>query len=271
MANRIKLAVSVVESTQNSKLVGDSKMANWLTTYTEVGPTCPRECWFHPDSIYADKLKALKLKACYTKRGHVSFSVSANKFAGADVGPGSLQPVRQQFDRIFEMHTAGRKVVDGLRWQTGGDLLHPIDGTPWLEYIDLIMYVTDRCLSLGIPVIGFTATWRDPEVQCLRGRFHASVQTYKDAVLATRAGWTVAYATAEVLVPQALEELKQLGQVPVYCPEQAGKAKSCHECGVCATLDASKLHAIPGEPKYMQFRKRNPKLEIPFSIVLKNH
>jgi hypothetical protein len=271
MRNAQKNAVTVVESTQNGKLVGKSEVYNWATTYTEVGPTCPRECWFHPDSIYADKLKALQLKACYTKRGHVSFSVAANKFAGADVSETAMIPIKAQFDRIFVMHQAGRKIVDGLRWQTGGDILHPITGEPWKEYIDLILYVTGRCVELGIPVIGFTATWRHPDVQVLRGKFHASVQTFQDAKYATDLGWTVAYAVKDILVPIAVEELRQLGQRAVFCPEQAGKATSCSDCGWCAVADSSKLHEVPGESKYMQYRKRFATIDIPGSIVLKNH
>lgn len=271
MAKRIKTAVTVVENTQNSKLIGKSKMYNWITTYTEVGPTCPTTCWFHPDSVFADDLKALKLKPCYTKRGHVRFSVAAEKFAGADVSDGALLPVREHFDRILMMHEAGRKTVDGIRFQTGGDILHPVTGQPWMEFIDLILYVINRCLVLGIPVIGFTATWRYPEVQVLRGKFHASVQTFADAQQAIDMGWTVAYAVGEQDVPMALGQLRSLNKKAVFCPEQAGKAASCSDCGICAVADASALDEVLYESKYMQYRKRFDTFDIPLSIVLKNH
>jgi hypothetical protein len=266
-----KTAVTVVENTGNTKLVGTSTMYNWITTYTEVGPTCPTTCWFHPESLYADELKKLKLKACYTKRGHVSFSVAASKFAGADTSDGALAPVRERFDRIFLMHEAGRKTVDGIRFQTGGDILHPVTGQPWMEFIDIILYAIERALPLGIPVIGFTATWRYPEVQVLRRKFHASVQTFADAKQATEMGWTVAYAVGEQDVPQAVSELRSLGQRAVYCPEQAGKAKSCSDCGLCAVADSSRLDRVLWEEDYMLYRKRFVLNDIPVSIVLKNH
>lgn len=266
-----KTAVTVVENTGNTKLVGKSEMYNWLTTYTEVGPTCPVTCWFHPESIHADELKKLKLKACYTKRGHVSFSVAASKFAGADTSDGALIPVRERFDRILLMHEAGRKVVDGIRFQTGGDILHPVTGQPWMEFIDLILYVIERALPLGIPVIGFTATWRYPEVQVLRRKFHASVQTFADAKQAVEMGWTVAYAVGEKDVPQALSELRSLGQRAVYCPEQAGLTASCSDCGLCAVADSSVLNQVLYESRYMFYRKRYVGFDIPVSIVLKNH
>ena len=267
----INVPVTLVQNTQNGKLTGGDKNVTWMTTYTEVGPTCPRECWFHPDSIYADKLRALQLKACYTKRGHVSFSVASSKFEGAYLGDGALQYLRDEFDRIFLLHKHGRRVVDGLRWQTGGDILHPETGEPWMEYIQLILDVIDQCVELGIPTIGFTATWRHPDVQVLRGKFHASVQTFPDAKQAIESGWTVAYAVKDILVPEALAELRALGARAVFCPEQAGKTDSCSNCGVCAVADMYKLHTIPGIEKYMQYRKRFVGIDIPLSIVLKNH
>ena len=266
-----KLAVSVVEGTTTSKLIDGSPYYYWLTTYTEVGPTCPVECWFHPVSVFKAEAKALKLKPCYTLHGHVKFNVVPKKFEGADYGEDAMIPVRHRFDHAFLLHRHGRKVIDGLRWQTGGDILHPETGRPWVAFIDLILSVTEEAVSLGIPVIGFTATWREPESQRLRGKFHASVQTIEDARLAISMGWTVAYAVPKDKVQSAVAELRALGVRVVFCPEQAGKARSCSDCGVCAVADSSRLHEVPFEERYMQYRKRFDRIDIPLSIVLSMH
>jgi hypothetical protein len=270
-APKAPLAVTVVMNTKNEKLIGKSELYNWVTTYTEVGPTCPTSCWFHPESEFTEQRKALGLKACYTKRGRVSFSVSAKRFDGADYGPDAMVPVKERFDRMFFLHESRREVVDGIRFQTGGDILHPFTGRPWVEFIELIKYVIDRALVLGIPVIGFTATWREPEVQVLRGLFHASVQTFEDAQQALAMGWTVAWAVGVDETQQAVSQLRTAGARAVFCPEQAGKAKSCSDCGICAVADASRLDEVPGEDNYMLYRKRFVLPTIPLSIVLKNH
>jgi len=271
MRKQAPMPVTVTESTRTSKLVGESKIFNVVATTTQVGPTCPRECWFHPDSLFKAEAKALGLKPCYTLSGPMFFQVRASKFEGADFGSESLLPVRAKFDSILQMHRFGRKVVDLIRWQTGGDILHPETGRPWVAFIDLILAVTLEATSMGIPVIGFTATWREPESQRLRGLFHASVQTIEDAALAISMGWTVAYAVLEKDVPQAVAELRKLGVRAVYCPEQADKTDSCCNCGICASGDAVLFHEVPFEIRYMMYRKKFLLSGIPMCIVLKMH
>ena len=271
MGKQAQLPVTVVESTRTGKLVGESKIFNVAATITQVGPTCPLRCWFHPNSMFKAEAKALGLKPCYTLKGKMSLHVRSSKFEDADFGSESLLPVRAKFDYILQMHKLGRKPLDLIRWQTGGDILHPETGRPWVAFIDLILAVTSEATSMGIPVIGFTATWREPESQRLRGLFHASVQTLEDAALAISMGWTVAYAVLEKDVPQAVAELRKLGVRAVYCPEQAGKTDSCCNCGICATADAMLFHEVPFEIRYMAYRKKFAILGIPLCIVLKMH
>lgn len=266
-----KLAVNVIESTKTSKLVGASKIFNVVATITPVGPTCPVTCWFHPNSLFKAEAKALGLKPCYTLKGKMSLHVRESKFEGADVGHEALLPVRAKLDYILQMHKMGRKVVDLIRWQTGGDILHPETGRPWVAFIDLILEVTAQATSMGIPVIGFTATWREPESQRLRGLFHASVQTLEDAALAISMGWTVAYAVLAKDVNQAVQDLRKLGVRAVFCPEQAEKTDSCCNCGICASAEVALFREVPFEVRYMMYRKKFEQAGIPLCVVFQMH
>jgi hypothetical protein len=268
---KINLPVRVVEGTQTSKLTDGNPNYYWYTTYALVGPTCPTTCWFHPESIHKEEAQKLGMKPCYALHGRVRLNVVPVRFAGADFGDDGLIAVRQRFEHGFLLHQHGRRVIDGIRWQTGGDVLHPETGRPWVAFIDLIVDVTRQAVSLGIPVIGFTATWREPESQKLRGIFQASVQTLEDAKLAISMGWSVAYAVMKGEVQTAVRELRALGVRAAFCPEQAGKADSCSNCGLCATLDERNMHEVPFEVRYMHYRKRFASIDVPMAIVFEIH
>ena len=141
MAKKKQLPVNVVQNSKNRKLSALKPTYNVVTTYTEVGPTCPTECWFHPKSIHTAMREELKLKACYTKKGPTNFLVSAKAFQDADFTQLGIDDVARVFDGILTMHKYRRKHVDLIRWQTGGDLLHPWTGVIWDEFVDLILDV----------------------------------------------------------------------------------------------------------------------------------
>jgi hypothetical protein len=273
MAKKKQLPVNVVQNSKNRKLSALKPTYNVVTTYTEVGPTCPHKCWFHPTGEYLEQAKALGLKLCYTKKGPTNFLVSAKAFQDADFTKLGIDDVARVFDGILTMHKYRRKHVDLIRWQTGGDLLHPWTGVIWDEFVDLILDVAAFSRPLGIPTIGFTATWRDPKVQRLKGFFHASVQTPDDAAHAIDLGWSVAYAVLEPLVPHAIKTIKELPTpLPVvYCPEQSGRAESCADCGLCCVVDPAAITPHPLEPKYMLYRRKVGEYLIPMNVVFKNH
>ena len=266
-----QLPINLIEGTQNRKLIGESTNYNFLTTYQEVGPTCPTTCWFHPQSVHVTERKELGLNACYTLKGQMARHVSKAKFADAVWDGNELNILRQDLGFKFLMHASGRKAIDGIRWSTGGDILHPDTGEVWEEFVDLIIDADDKALELGIPTIGFTATWRMPGAQRLRGHFHASCQTEAEVLEAVSLGWTVAYAVHKDKVNDALSFFRTNNIKGTWCPEQAGKAKSCADCGICARYNSyvHKLH--PLEANYMRFRHKNDTINIPWSIILVSH
>jgi len=266
-----QLPINLIEGTQNKKLIGNSANYNFLTTYQEVGPTCPTSCWFHPQSIHLAERKTAGLNGCYTLKGQMARHVSKAKFEEAVWDGNELNILRQDLGFKFLMHSSGRKAIDGIRWSTGGDILHPDTGEVWEEFVDLIIDADDKALELGIPTIGFTATWRMPGAQRLRGHFHASCQTDSEVLEAVAMGWTVAYAVPKTKVEDAQAFFKLHNVAGVFCPEQAGKADSCADCGICARYNSYVHKSHPLEANYMRFRRNNKTINIPSSIILANH
>jgi hypothetical protein len=265
------LPINLIENTQNGKLKGDSVNYNFLTTYQEVGPTCPTTCWFHPQSVHFTERKELGLNACYTLKGQMARHVSKAKFANAVWDGNELNILRQDLGFKFLMHASGRKAIDGIRWSTGGDILHPDTGEVWDDFVDLIIDANDKALELGIPTIGFTATWRMPGAQRLRGHFHASCQSEADVLEAVAMGWTVAYAVPKGKVEEALAFFKLHGIDGCWCPEQAGKTDSCANCGICARYNSYVHKQHPLEPHFMRYRRKDRSINVPRSIVLVSH
>ncbi len=273
MAKNKMLPIHVVENSANSKLSVRGSGFNVITTYAEVGPTCPRKCWFHPTGEYLEQAKALGLKPCYTKKGPTNFLVSAKAFQEADYTQLGIDGVAEVFNRILTMHKYHRKHVDLIRWQTGGDILHPWTGQVWDEFVDLILDVAAISKPLGIPTIGFTATWREPGAQRLRRFFHASVQNEADARQASEMGWTVAYAVLKQDVPAGMKFLRSLSTEikALPCPEQTGKADSCANCGACCYGDFTIVSPHPIEPSYMKYRRMLDSYLVPINLLLIQH
>ena len=268
---QVQLPITLIENTQNSKLIGKSKHYNFWTTYQEVGPTCPTSCWFHPQSEHLAERKAAGLNGCYTLKGNMARHVSAAKFADAVHDGDEINKLRAEIGFKFLMHSSGRKGVDGIRWSTGGDILHPSSGEVWTEFVDLIIDSNDKALELGIPTFGFTAAWRMPGAEKLIGHFHASCQTAADVLDAVSRGWTVAYAVGKNKVDEATAFFKEHSIAGVFCPEQAGKVNSCADCGICARYNSYVHSEHPLEANYMRYRRKNKTINIPSSIILVTH
>jgi hypothetical protein len=263
--------ITVVENTENGKLTDKNKNYNAITTYQQVGPTCPTSCWFHPESQHKDERIAAGLKPCYTLGYTVRRHVSAAKFAGAEYTAEELLLIRRNFGLKFLMHSAGRKAIDGIRWSTGGDILNPDTGEVWHEFVDLILDVNEMALSLGIPTFGFTAAWRMPGADRLRGHFHASCQSRQDVLDAAAAGWTFAYAIPKERLHQELAWLAENGLTAVACTEQTGKSSCCLSCGICFRHNTAIHQNHPLVDDYMKYRKRVKKIDIPFNLILFSH
>lgn len=263
--------ITLVENTGNGKLTARKKNYNFWTTYQPVGPSCPTSCWFHPYGDHKEEAKAAGLKPCYTLGYTTRKTVSPEKFKDAVYSVEELQILRRKFEIGFLMHSSGRKAIDGIRWSTGGDILHPQTGEVWTEFVDLILDIDDMALELGIPTIGFTAAWRMPGAERLRGHFHASCQSRQDVLDAVAAGWTFAYAIDKKRAAEEFAWLASMGITGVGCPEQTGKAESCADCGICARYNSYIHQGHPLEANYMRYRKRNKSISIPHNIVLFSH
>lgn len=267
--------IKVVFGSANEKLVG-KKIAGTnilkyvaMTTYSEVGPTCPVSCWFHPTSERRAEWPE-GFKPCYAKRGHTAFSTGAKAFEGATFDDFGLLRVQSRIDNMMSSHAAEDAVIDIIRWHTGGDVLYPNTGEVWDQHIDLILDTAHKATELGIPMIGYTAAWRLDGVQPLKHLFLASCQSYEEAELAASMGWQVALAVVKDQYEEALAFLRGLGLKVIGCPEQLGKADSCAECGWCAYVDPDRIRKHM-RTKYMLYRKRGKQIGLAGSVLFIVH
>lgn len=262
--------IKLVVDSHNIKLVGPipGKFTAG-TTYSEVGPTCPLTCWFHPNSDFKSQWPE-GFKACYATKGHVRFSTTAKAYEGATFDGFGLTRVKARIDAMLTQHIAGDRIMDLFRWHTGGDILHPHTGEVWTEHVELILDSATKFMDVGIPLIGYTACWRLDGAQPLKNIFLASVQTREDVELAISMGWHVAWAVRECDYQESLAFLRSLGEKTVGCPEQHEKAQSCAQCGWCAHLNPDRLHTHKyGD--YMLYRKKGRIVGLAGSVLFIVH
>lgn len=282
--NNTPTPIKVTVGTANSKLVGSyipgTKLLKYvaMTTYSEVGPTCPTSCWYHPVSDRRAEWP-VGMKSCYATHGKTAFSTNAKAYEGATYDDFGLLRVASRIDNMMSSHAADDAIIDVIRWHTGGDVLYPNTGEVWDQHIDLILDTAHKATELGIPLIGYTAAWRLDGVQPLKDIFLASVQSREEAELAVSMGWQIAMSViigikekrlkqiiagalptddevAELAkFDETLQFMRSLGLTVIKCPEQWAKADSCAECGWCATLDPQRLRKHT-RSKYMLYRKR---------------
>ncbi len=262
--------IKFVENTGNTKLVGTKPVQyTAATTYSWVGPTCPTSCWFHPESVHRSRWPE-GFRACYATKGHTAFQTNANVFAESEYDASGLAVVRARIEGMILKHRAQDIVVDVFRWHTGGDILVPNEDRVWDAHVDLILWAAEECRINGIPFIGYTAAWRYPGAERLKDVFLASVQDEESAVEALNAGWTVAYGVLKEDAEAAVEWLRARGHKATMCPELAGKAKSCAECGLCAALDTERMHQHK-LARYMLYRRKSKSVAPEVMIVFPIH
>jgi hypothetical protein len=270
MAKMANTPIKLVVDSHNTKLVGPIKGKFTAgNTYSEVGPTCPTTCLFHPVSERKDEWP-IGFKSCYATKGHVRFSTTAKAYVGATYDGMGLLRVRARIDAMLSLHIAGDRLIDIFRWHTGGDILHPHTGEVWAEHVELIVDTASKFYDVGVPLIGFTACWRLDDAQALKKIFLASVQTKEDAVLALSMGWHVAWAVVTAEYAEALAFMRSLGEITIGCTEQTGKSASCAQCGWCAHLDPERIH-VHKYSDYMLYRKRNKIIGLAGSVLFIVH
>lgn len=257
-----QLPMHVIENTQNGKLTGGNKLYNVTTTYQQVGPTCPITCSYHPDREYVEGIKP-----CYTLKGKTRFLVGHKAFALANYTKDEASHIKSQFSLLLTKHEVGLRRLDGIRISTAGDVLNPHTKRPWIELLDVLKWLYVECERLSVPVFGFTACWRFPEMEWFKDKLQASVQTRDDAYLATQMGWSVAYSVPLDDLYEEMQFIKQLDPKTSACAEQVGKTDSCLNCGLCAVAD---FEPHPLVKEYMKYRNSRQSKR-PMSIVLIQH
>jgi hypothetical protein len=256
-----ELALHVIENSQNGKLKGKHDY-NVITTYQQVGPTCPITCAFHPDHPYV-----VGIKPCYTLKGKTRFLVGHKAFELANYSKEEAEYIKNQFSLLLTKHKVGLRRVDGIRISTAGDLLNPNTKRPWVELLEVLKWLYIECEQLKIPVFGFTACWRFPELAWFKDKLQASVQDRDSLYLAKQMGWSTAYAVDKDDLYDEMQWLKQQGYKDPACPEQTGKTDCCLNCGLCATGD---WEPHPLIKEYMKYRNEKQSHQ-PMAIVLIQH
>jgi hypothetical protein len=264
---RQKTPIKFVEDTQNSKLV-DKRDYHAATTYSQVGPTCPRSCWFHPNSYHKAKWPK-GWRHCFASIGRAAFSTREEAFEGATYDDAGLAIVRHRIDAALYSHRIGDEIIDLFRWHTGGDILHPATQELWVEHVDLIVWAAEQMRELGIPLIGYTAAWHYAGAERLKPYFLASVQDREAATEALAAGWHLAYGVLRDRLEEETEWLRAQGEKVIFCAEQSKKARSCADCGWCAFVDPLKIH-MHKYSTYMLYRKKFG-IELPGSTMFVVH